>query len=77
MAEEITQQLKDKFADLDYKMQPEVLSCDGEEPMYIQRREYARLMKQWRALEKQAGRQVEPDSEEVWKWSNEKWEREQ
>jgi len=57
-----------QFAELANALSPEQLDCDGEVPPREVKRRRARLQRQWRALERQAGRVVTED--EVWAWNN-------
>jgi hypothetical protein len=57
-----------QFAEIAYALSPEQLDCDGEVPPREVKRRRARLQRQWRALERQAGRVVTED--EVWAWNN-------
>lgn len=61
---QLTECQQHKFLNLACALSPENLSCDGELPSHLVRSKYNRLMKEWRALEKQVGRQVTED--EVW-----------
>ena len=56
------------FVDLATQLSPEWLTCDGELSRREVNRRYAKLQKQWHALERQAGRAVTED--EVWAWDD-------
>lgn len=53
-----------QFFSLSCQLSPENLHCDGEISPAEAQRKYVRLMKQWRALEAEAGRAVTED--ELW-----------
>lgn len=53
-----------KFFALSCALSPENLHCDGEISVAEANRKYNRLMKDWRALEREAGRKVTED--ELW-----------
>ena len=55
---ELTKEYKEQFLDLACQLSPENLCCDGELPKYLVKQKYAKLMKQWKALEKKVGRPV-------------------
>lgn len=63
----MTKLQKQTFLRLASQLSPENLSCDGELPRYRVRSKYARLMKEWKALEREVGRKVTED--EVWDWA--------
>jgi hypothetical protein len=48
------------FAELEYKLSPENLYCDGEVSPEMAKRQGARLMAMWTALEQYAGVKVDP-----------------
>ncbi len=52
-----------EFVDLATRLSPEWLTCDGECSAAEINRRYAKLMREWRALERQAGRAVTEDDE--------------
>jgi hypothetical protein len=54
----LTDELKKKFLDLACRLSPENLACDGEIPQSEVRKRYAQCMREWKALEKLAGRKV-------------------
>lgn len=62
----LADELYNEFLDLASQLEPENLTCDGEldAPLVEQRRR--RLLRQWRALERKAGRNV--TTSEVWAW---------
>lgn len=60
----LTSQMQEKFSVLNFRLEPENLSCDGEISMTAQKRRYAVIMREWKSLEKQVGRKVTQD--EVW-----------
>jgi hypothetical protein len=60
--------LYEKFLDLASALSPENLTCDGELSKAAVKRRYSALMKEWKALEKIAGRRVTED--EVWAMPN-------
>jgi len=64
----ISAELLRKFVDLATRLSPEWLTCDGELSRREIKRRRARLQRQWRALERQAGRTVTED--EVWAWKD-------
>lgn len=72
---EILNELKDKFIDLEYRLSPENLHCDGEISNAEANHKYFQIGREWRALEKQAGRQVEQEGREVHKWAIEQHDR--
>jgi len=47
-----------KFLDLACRLSPENLHCDGEISNAEANRKYRKLMRQWRALEKEVGHKV-------------------
>jgi len=49
------------FADLACRLSPENLHCDGEITRAQAQRRYNQIMKEWKALEKKAGRRVTED----------------
>lgn len=57
--------LQAKFLALTCALSPENLHCDGEITRAEADRKYRRLMREWKALEKEAGRPVTED--EVWR----------
>jgi len=63
----INNELKTRFADLIYNMEPEVLSCDGELSRGQVRAKMRKLMGKWEQLEVLAGRRVSRD--EAYEWS--------
>ena len=65
----LTIELKSEFCDLAGQLSPENLSCDGELSRAQVNKRYTALMKQWRALEKQAGQSVSED--DAWNWWDE------
>jgi len=62
-------ELKARFVDLAGRLSPENLSCDGELSRGQVKARYAAIMKEWKALEKEAGRTVTED--ETWGWWDE------
>lgn len=60
----LTPELYQKFLNLSCALSPENLHCDGEISVAEANRKYTRLMREWRALEAEAGRKV--DENEVW-----------
>lgn len=54
----LTPELKKKFLDLACRLSPENLHEDGEITQAQANRKYHQIMKEWRELEKQAGRKV-------------------
>jgi hypothetical protein len=60
----MTNEQRKKFLDLSCQLSPENLYCDGEISKAEANRKYARLMKEWRTLEREVGRSV--DEWEVW-----------
>lgn len=54
----LSAELTKAFGDLSNRLSPENLACDGEIPQYMVRQRYAQIMREWKALEKQAGRKV-------------------
>lgn len=57
----ITKRMREEFETLACRMSPESLTCDGECSHAEVRRRYNQCVKEWRALEKQAGRTVTLD----------------
>jgi predicted transcriptional regulator len=62
----LTIDLKRKFSSLASALSPENLSCDGELSRQQVQRKKAALMKQWGALEREAGRRVTETEVESW-----------
>ena len=60
----MTRELMAQFRSLVCAMSPENVWCDGEVSAATARRTMARLRREWRALEKKAGRKV--SESEVW-----------
>lgn len=67
MTKPIDDSVMQQFFDLECQLSPENLHCDGEISRTEAQRKYVRLQKEWKVLEKTAGRKME--SEEIWKWS--------
>lgn len=57
--------LQERFLALSCQLSPENLACDGERSRADQRKVRAAIMKEWRALEAEAGRKV--TEAEVWR----------
>lgn len=66
MANDLSNDLKEKFLDLCGALSPENLCCDGELRGEELRRKERRLHAKWAALEREAGRKVTED--EIWNW---------
>lgn len=64
MAKTLSPEHYEKFLDLSCALSPENLHCDGEISIAEANRKYRRLMTEWKALEKEVGREVTED--EVW-----------
>jgi hypothetical protein len=64
----LSAELLKQFVDLATALSPEWLTCDGELSRREVNRRYAKLQRQWRALERKAGRAVMGD--EVWAWDD-------
>lgn len=62
----ISKEVWQQFVRLASNLSPENLSCDGELSRAQVRKRYTELTRQWKALEKQVGRQVTEN--EVWTW---------
>lgn len=60
--------LLQEFVDLATRLSPEWLTCDGELSRREINRRYSKLQRQWRTLERQAGRAITED--EVWAWED-------
>lgn len=63
----MTEDLKNKFLNLACRLSPENLHCDGEISRAQAERKRKAIMKEWAALEKEAGRTV--DQDEPWSWA--------
>lgn len=63
----MTEDLKNKFLNLACRLSPENLHCDGEISRAQAERKRKQIMKEWTALEKEAGRTV--DCDEPWGWA--------
>ena len=62
----MTEDLKDKFLGLASRLSPENLHCDGEISRAQAEKRRKQIMKEWAALETEAGRKV--DTDEPWSW---------
>jgi len=62
-----TLEIREKFVGLACQLSPENLTCDGEAPRSWVRKRFNNLTRQWKALERQVGREVSED--EVWRWA--------
>jgi hypothetical protein len=62
-----TKNIKEGFQRVACSLSPENLCCDGELPMAQVRKRRTALNREWKALEKRAGRTVSED--EVWSWT--------
>lgn len=58
--------LRERFIGLACALSPENLSCDGEASRAEQTRRLGRIMREWRALEAEAGRKVKVSEAEGW-----------
>lgn len=54
----LSPELTKAFEDLACRLSPENLACDGEIPKYMIQQRYREIVKEWKALEKKAGRKV-------------------
>lgn len=54
----LSPELTRAFSDLSCRLSPENLHCDGEITRAQAQRRYNQIMKEWKALEKKAGRKV-------------------
>jgi len=54
----LTTELEKSFQELAYRLSPENLNCDGELTKAQAQMRYIKIMKEWRGLEKLAGRKV-------------------
>ncbi len=54
----LSAELTEAFRDLSCRLSPENLHCDGEITRAQAQRRYNQIMKEWKALEKKAGRKV-------------------
>lgn len=61
---ELTNEMRRAFADLACRLSPENLACDGEIPAREVGKRRRRILSEWKALEKRAGRRV--SESEVW-----------
>jgi len=55
----LSPEMKDAFSSLACRLSPENLSCDGELSRSEVNRRWKALTAQWKALERQAGREVD------------------
>lgn len=62
-------ELKERFLDLACQLSPENLSCDGELPRAEREARRRRILVEWEALEKEAGRPVPLQEAESWLWA--------
>lgn len=66
MANDLSNDLKQKFLRLCGALSPENLCCDGELSAAEVRVKERGLRREWAALEREAGRKVSED--EIWSW---------
>lgn len=67
MPADISPELKKKFIDLAFRLEPENLTCDGEyHTKAAIRARYAAIKREWKAAEKEAGRKVEEAEAVQW-----------
>lgn len=66
MANDLSNELKQKFLTICGALSPENLYCDGEVGHAEAARTERKLRAEWAALEKLAGRKVSED--EIWSW---------
>lgn len=61
--------LRERFLDLECRLSPENLSCDGELSSADVLARRKRIFAEWADLEKEAGRPVTPREVESWLWA--------
>lgn len=62
----VTKVQREKFLELDCRLSPENLCCDGEISHTEVRRRYATIKREWKTLEKECGERVSQDRVESW-----------
>lgn len=65
----IAPELRERFLDLECQLSPENLSCDGELSRAEVEARRKRILSEWAALEKEAGRAVSHQEAESWLWA--------
>jgi hypothetical protein len=62
----MSDEIKRQFSNLALSMEPENLYCDGEISAAQAKKKLSRIRREWKALERKAGRSVSLD--EAWDW---------
>lgn len=62
--------LKKKFINLVFRLSPENLYCDGELTRAQAHARHRQIMREWKDLEKEAGRSVSQSEAEQWAYSS-------